>query len=492
MQRQLMNHEATLILPHQLFANNSLLISERPVYLVEDERFFTEFSFHKHKLILHRASMQEYYQSLKKDFKVYYIPFKESSDFFKLCFQKNIKKIHYFDPVDVVLEKRFEKQSRAHGVELCSYETPHFMTEQGWLNDYYGDNKRSFFMASFYKEQRLRLNILVTKEGKPQGGSWSYDVQNRSRIPSDLSIPSFKKNPTSPAVEKAKGYVDRHFANNPGSSQTFWYAVTHESAKAWYDDFLKKRFALFGPYEDAIRADNSVLFHSVLAVYLNCGLLTPDYCIQRSLTYAQNHEVPLNSLEGFVRQIIGWREFMRAVYVFKENEERTTNFWRHKRSIPRSFWNATTGIEPIDCTIKKVIDHSYVHHIERLMVLGNFMLLCEFDPTAVYSWFMELFIDAYDWVMVPNVYGMSQYADGGLFATKPYISSSNYILTMSDFKKGDWCATWDSLYWHFLYKHKDYFASLGRLAVMNYQLKRMKPEVLKGHLKRAEQYLKSL
>ncbi|MFZ1572803.1 MAG: FAD-binding domain-containing protein [Candidatus Kapaibacterium sp.] len=147
------------------------------------------------------------------------------------------------------------------------------------------------------------------------------------------------------------------------------------------------------------------------------------------------NDVGLNSIEGFIRQIIGWREFIRGVYVFKGTQERSRNFWNFKNKIPTSFYTGTTGIEPIDNTIKKLIATGYCHHIERLMILGNFMLLCEFDPNEVYKWFMELFIDSYDWVMVPNVYGMSQFADGGLMATKPYISGSSYVLKMSNFKK---------------------------------------------------------
>jgi deoxyribodipyrimidine photolyase-related protein len=196
------------------------------------------------------------------------------------------------------------------------------------------------------------------------------------------------------------------------------------------------------------------------------GLLTPDFVIDEAMAFASHNDIPLNSLEGFVRQIVGWREFIRAVYELKGTEERTKNYWKFKRKIPASFWNGTTEIEPIDLTIKKVLETGYCHHIERLMVLGNFMLLCEFDPDEVYRWFMELFIDAYDWVMVPNVYGMSQFADGGLMASKPYISGSSYVLKMSHYKKGDWCDTWDALFWEFMNKQRAFFSSNPRLGML--------------------------
>jgi deoxyribodipyrimidine photolyase-related protein len=185
-------------------------------------------------------------------------------------------------------------------------------------------------------------------------------------------------------------------------------------------------------------------------------------CIQ----FAREKQVSLNSLEGFIRQIIGWREFIRGIYVYKGTEERTTNFWKFYKEIPASFYNGSTGIEPIDITIKKLLDTGYNHHIERLMILGNFMLLCEYNPDRVYQWFMEMYIDAYDWVMVPNIYGMSQFADGGLMATKPYISGSSYVLKMSNFKKGEWCEIWDALFWHFMNRQRNFFLSNPRLGML--------------------------
>ncbi|HVG16015.1 MAG TPA: FAD-binding domain-containing protein [Chitinophagaceae bacterium] len=225
---------------------------------------------------------------------------------------------------------------------------------------------------------------------------------------------------------------------------------------------------------------------------LNVGLLTPQYIIDEALQYASNHEIPLNSLEGFIRQILGWREFMRAVYELKGREERTKNFWGFTRKIPASFWNGTTGIEPVDITIRKVLETGYCHHIERLMVLGNFMLLCEFHPDEVYQWFMELFIDAYDWVMVPNVYGMSQFADGGLMATKPYISGSNYLMKMSDYKKGEWQDTWDGLFWRFMHTHRGFFLQNPRLGMLVGSFDKMPTIKQKTHLANAEKFLASL
>ncbi len=211
--------------------------------------------------------------------------------------------------------------------------------------------------------------------------------------------------------------------------------------------------------------------------------------IQAALEHAD--EVPINSREGFIRQVIGWREYMRGVYLHLGRRQRTSNYWNHQRPVPAAFYDGTTGIEPVDTVIHRVLKYAYCHHIERLMVLGNFMLLCEICPNAIYRWFMELFIDAYDWVMVPNVYGMSQFADGGLITTKPYISGSAYILKMSGFQRGPWCEIWDALYWRFIDKHRSFFKSNPRMSVMVAQCERMGLK-LQQHHRVADKFLERL
>jgi deoxyribodipyrimidine photolyase-related protein len=270
------------------------------------------------------------------------------------------------------------------------------------------------------------------------------------------------------------------------------YPVTFQASTQWLDEFLERRFEDFGAFEDAILTQESVLHHSVLSPLLNVGLLTPQYVIEHSLRYASANGIPMNSVEGFVRQIIGWREFVRAVYEAQGSRQRTTNYWGFTRKIPPSFWDGTTGIEPIDSTIRKVLSTGYCHHIERLMVLGNFMLLCEFDPDEVYRWFMEMFIDAYDWVMVPNVYGMSQFADGGLMTTKPYISGSNYLMKMSDYRKGEWQTLWDGLFWRFMHVQRDFFTQNPRLGMLVRSFDKMPSEKRQKHCDIANEYLSSL
>ena len=225
---------------------------------------------------------------------------------------------------------------------------------------------------------------------------------------------------------------------------------------------------------------------------LNIGLITPIEIIKACLKYIEANDIPINSAEGFIRQIIGWREFMRGMYEAKGSEQRTLNYWKFTRKIPQSFYNGTTGIEPIDTTIKKILQTGYCNHIERLMILGNFMMLCEFDPNEVYQWFMELFIDAYDWVMVPNIYGMSQFSDGGLLATKPYISGSNYIQKMSNYKKSTWQPIWDGLFWNFMDKHRNFFLSNPRLGMLVRMYDKMPEEKKQQHLINGTNFINKL
>jgi deoxyribodipyrimidine photolyase-related protein len=234
------------------------------------------------------------------------------------------------------------------------------------------------------------------------------------------------------------------------------------------------------------------LWHSAISPLMNIGLLTPKQVLDEAIVYAESEDVPMNSLEGFVRQIIGWREFIRASYECDGGKMRNKNFFTHKNQLPNSYWDGTTDIEPVDHVIRTALTYGYTHHIDRLMVMGNFMLLSQLHPDEVYRWFMGMYLDAYDWVMVSNVYGMSQFADGGSFATKPYISGSNYIKKMSDYKKGDWEDIWTALYWNFIADHRPVFEKNHRLSMMPKMLDRMSDEKREAHGERAKSYLESL
>jgi len=464
--------EALLILPNQLFKKNPGLQKGREIFLYEELHYFTVFKFHKKKLVLLRAAMKHYQQMLEK--KGYTVTYVEHN---KKINTKGYK-LFMLDPVDHAMEKKYK-------AEIIS--TPAFLNTREELFSFF-EGKKRYAMTPFYIDQRKKRKIL-TRGGRPVGGRWSFDPQNRLKIPKGMKTPDFLAIRQNKYVKEAIAYVEKHFGKHYGDTDDFIYPVTHKDAEKWLDDFLSRKLKDFGTYEDAMLQGQPFLFHSLLSPLINIGLLTPQQVVEKTLAYAKNHKVPLNSLEGFIRQIIGWREFMCAIYLLEGKKEKRSNFWKHKRKLPKPFYTGQTGVFPIDDVIKRVMKYAYCHHIERLMVLGNFMLLSEIKPNDVYKWFMELFIDAYDWVMIPNVYGMSQYADGGTITTKPYISSSNYIRKMSDFPKGDWCQVWDALYWYFVYNHKTFFKRAPRMAIMWALLKRMDKAKLKKHLEVAKKYL---
>jgi deoxyribodipyrimidine photolyase-related protein len=397
--------------------------------------------------------------------------------------------LHIAELDDVYLEKNLNSLAKLLKFRLEIKPSPGFLTDLGDFKSLF-KGKKNLRFETFYIHQRRKLALLLNEEGKPLGGKWSLDQENRKKLPRSIHIPKPFKARQGKEVKEAIAYVKQKYAKNPGSAELFNYPTTHSEAKKALQYFLKNRFALFGDYEDAIAQKEPILFHSCLSPLLNVGLLTPDLVIKEAIKYFENHKIPLNSAEGFIRQIIGWREFIRGAYSFIGEKERAANFFKHQRKIPQSFYEATTGILPVDETIKKLQNHAYVHHIERLMILGNFFLLCEIDPNEVYRWFMEFFIDSYDWVMVPNVYGMSQYADGGLMTTKPYFSSSNYLLKMSDYKKGEWCEIWDALFWRFMIKNRSFFAKQPRLSMLCQIAEKKKKD--KNMLNRANGFLRNL
>jgi len=488
-----------LIFPHQLFQESPLFEIDVPIYIVEEYLFFKQYPFHKQKIAFHRATMKCYADFIRetKSLEVFYVEsIEEISDVRILTPElkrQGIGHIHYIDPTDYWLQKRLNTSIRESGMTFTEHNSPSFLNTKEDLASFFRSDKKKYHQTTFYIDQRKKRNILIESDGKPTGGAWTFDTENRKKYPAKKTAPFVQFPDIDLYYIEAKKYVETHFSKHLGSlTDSPLYPINFKITKAWLNQFFKERFNDFGIYEDAIVADNSILNHSVLTPMLNVGLISPKEIIDACLLYAKENKVPINSTEGFVRQIIGWREFIRGVYITRGSEERTTNFWKFKKKIPASFYTGTTGIPPIDITIKKVLETGYCHHIERLMVLGNFMLLCEFDPDEVYRWFMELFIDSYDWVMVTNVYGMSQFADGGLMASKPYISGSNYLMKMSNYKKGEWQAVWDGLFWRFMNSHRDFFLSNPRLGMLVRMFDKMPIEKQENHIKNGEAYLETL
>jgi deoxyribodipyrimidine photolyase-related protein len=481
-----------LIFPHQLYEQHPATKDVEQIYLVEESLFFRLYEFHRQKLIYHRHTMQAWAksQSKRSNIPVATIPTSELADIAALAkwlLKQQVHEVVAVDPSDDWLYRHLTTALQQARISIRWLTDPHWLTPRELIDARSTDE--SWYFTEFYIEQRKRLGILLEKNGKPVGGKWSFDAANRKKLPRGQQVPELSRVKASPERTAAIEYIAEQFPNAPGLAEEWYFQTTSQQALQHLEKFLDERLPLFGDYEDAISQRETFVYHSVLTPALNVGLITPQQIVTATLARAE--QVPLNALEGFLRQLIGWREYMRAVYLRLGRQQRTSNFWGWQHAMPAAFYDGTTGIAPVDQVIQRVLRHAYCHHIERLMILGNFMLLCEIHPQHIYQWFMELFIDAYDWVMVPNVYGMSQYADGGLITTKPYISGSAYVLKMSDYPRGDWCPIWDALYWRFIDKQRDFFASNPRMSVMVAQLQKMGSK-LDTHRRIAEEFLEKL
>lgn len=481
---------ATIIYPHQLFASHPALLPKRPVFLIEEPLFMSEFPIHRQKLLLHRLSMEAYKEKLESEgYSVTLVPLTHSSttaSVFTSLKAQHFTEIHIVDTTDNWLEQRITKACATEGLTRINYESPLFFIPKAEAKERYLKSKRH--MARFYELLRKDTGIMMDTEGKPLGGQFSFDADNRQKIPKDTTVPTDPDWLVDDNTKRAINWLDTISGEHYGEAKV-WLPYTHKEAAMWLQDFIAERLNEFGPYEDAITDSHIRLWHSMLSPLMNIGLLTSKQVIDTALAYSKENTIPLASLEGFVRQVIGWREFIRASYEVDGRVMRSGNFWQHQRPLPKSFWTGKTGLEPLDDTIKKALSSGYNHHIERLMIAGNFMLLSQIHPNEAYRWFMAMYVDAYDWVMVPNVYGMSQFADGGLFATKPYISGSNYLRKMSNYKTGQWSMLWDALYWNFIAKNQAFFLKNHRLSMMPHLLAKMDEAKRTAHLNLAQKYL---
>jgi len=446
-----------LIFPTQLFYNTSHLDKSIQIYLIEEPRYFTDFSFHKLKLAYHRASMKKYYDMLvKKSYKVKYIECsKVSKTWYKSLGKNNVTIIY---PGDFKLIKKLENLFRKNLVILPN---PNFLIKLEELDNiktliYKGSR---YSHDEFYKYQRRKLNILIDSKGKPEGGVWSFDKDNRQALPKDIQVPKTQSPIRLDKYKKeAIKYVKSNWPDNYGSLDSFIYPIDNKGAKAWLNKFLKERLGNFGPYEDAVSESEPFVYHGVLTPMMNIGLLPDTEVVDISYNYYLTHKksIPIQSFEGFIRQIIGWRNYVYTIYLLDGEKLFESNQLKHTNKLNDKFWTGKTKMVPIDSIINKLVNYAYAHHIERLMYLGNFMLICQVDPKEVYRIFMEWSIDSYEWVMVPNVMGMSQYASS-IMMTRPYFSSSNYINKMSTYKvsvKDTWSKIWDAIYYNFINTHE--------------------------------------
>lgn len=475
-----------LVLPNQLFNEIETLKIDN-IVIYEAKEYFTKYSYNQKKLLLHRASMQDFFYKLQNKLK------KSELSYFGYQAElkeiiKNFETLTIFDPVNKDIKNRIKKAAAEAEIELTILESPNFLTSREKNAEYFKEN--DFFQHKYYQMQRKRLQLLVDSKEKPQGGKWSFDSKNRKKFPKKVEIPQLPEF-NNDYLADARRYVRENFADNPGNLEDFFYPLNRAEALKLLDDFIENKLEHFGKYQDAFEEEIIVGFHSLISSSLNIGLLKPKEVVEKVVDYYQENQTDLASVEGFIRQIIGWREYVRALYDLESENMKKSDFFKHQRKFPQKFYRAESEIKVLDDSINKALDYGYTHHIERLMVLGNFFLLCELDQDQVFKWFMELFIDAYEWVMFANVYGMSQYSYPEMM-TKPYISSSNYIQKMSHYKAGEWSEIWDGLYWNFIDKNRNKFADNPRMSLMLSILDRMDQEKILKHKETADKYLKEL
>ena len=493
-----MESKLFVILGNQLFDPKILKENKcNEVFMAEDYELCTYFKHHKLKLFLFLTAMREYRDELKnKSFSVNYFELQNRKknenyiDFLiKFLKDKEISEIDIFEIEDKGFENLFLKELVGVGVKVNIIKSPMFLFER---SDFVSmaKGKKVYRMSSFYQKARKTLKILMDENDKPIGGKWSFDEENRKKIPKNITPPEMIAFKESKYSAEVKNLINSNFNDHPGNLDKIWFPVDRAGAQKQLDNFLKIRFENFGIYEDAMLENKNFLFHSCISPFLNIGLLTPHKVIDKTLQFAKKNNIPMNSVEGFVRQIIGWREFIRGIYHEEGEVQLNSNYWKHTKKLTQSWYDGTTGIDPLDDCIKTTLKDGYIHHIPRLMVISNIMNLCGIDPREIYKWFMEMYIDSSDWVMVPNVFGMATYADGGMMSTKPYTCGSNYILKMSNYKKGDWCDTLDGLYWKFTEKNRKFYENNPRLSLLVRSLDRLEPSRKKNIFTKAENFIK--
>lgn len=356
-------------------------------------------------------------------------------------------------------------------------------------------------MEYFYREMRRKTGLLMVGDA-PEGGRWNFDSDNRKPARPDLLMPQPLRFEPDPITQNVLESVEARFGDHFGDLEPFWFAETTAQAEEVLEHFLSTGLASFGDYQDAMLAGEPFLYHSLLSLYMNAGLLDPLVVCRRVETAYFDGKAPLNAVEGFIRQIIGWREYVRGIYWLKMPGYSDSNFFENERPLPVFYWTGETDMACMRAAITQTKEQAYAHHIQRLMVTGNFALLAGVDPSEVHEWYLAVYADAYEWVEMPNTLGMSQFADGGLLGSKPYAASGNYINKMSDYckkctfdvkkKTGVGACPFNALYWDFLIRNRDKLEKNPRLAQVYRTWQKMSVEKREDTLESASHFLSSL
>ena len=363
-------------------------------------------------------------------------------------------------------------------------------------------SRKTLRMEYFYREMRRKTGLLLDDAGEPVGGKWNLDTENRRKLPKGMCPPEPASFEPDAVTREVIELVSSRFADHFGDLQPFWFAVTRSGAVRAFEHFVDTALPQFGDYQDAMKQGEKTLYHAVIGLYLNSGLLDPLEVCRRVETEYREGRAPLNAVEGFIRQIIGWREYIRGIYWLKMPDYAETNFFGASRPLPDFYWTGDTDMNCLRQCVTQTKEEAYAHHIQRLMVTGNFALLAGIEPKQVCEWYLLVYADAYEWVELPNTHGMALFADGGVLGSKPYASSGKYIDRMSDYcshcrydvrrATGPDACPFNFLYWNFLAENADKLSRNPRMAMMYRTLGRMDVKRVTAMRKQALQFLDTM
>ncbi len=499
------------ILGDQLNLNHSWFQEkdENVIYFMAETKQETGYTRHHiQKIVAFFLSMRNFAQELKNQgHKVIYYEIDDKnnqqdlpSNLNQLIEEHHIEHFEYLYPDEYRLDMKLKTFCNKLDISSQAYNTEHFYTEREDIEKFY-EGKKEMTMEYFYRDMRKKHGIMMLDDKKPEGGQWNYDKSNRKKWSGKPEIPEAKT--FNHDIEAVLNQLEKMEVKSMGNidKDNFPWPTSRAECLDVLDYFCNKLLVHFGDYEDALHTDQKFLFHSRLSFAMNSKMLSPKEVIETTLDYYYDHkdEIDISQVEGFVRQILGWREFMRGIYWKEMPDYKSKNKLQNTNKLPELYWTGKTDMNCLKHAVNQSLDDAYAHHIQRLMILGNFALLTMTDPNEVDAWYLGVYIDAIEWVELTNTRGMSQFADGGIVATKPYVSSGSYINKMSNYcksckysvskKEGDDACPFNNLYWNFLHEKKEHFENNQRMNMMMSLLKKMNKETLDNHIKRAQKII---
>ena len=481
--------------------------AEAPVLLIESRRAMRMLPYHRKRLVFLVSAMRHFAEELRRVGRdVRHYPLRERGYLDSLgAIRDHIRRTGSREfwivrPSEHHTQSWIDTLPQQLGISIRWFDNTLFLTNRDEFRAW-ATKVRSPLMETFYRRMRQTHGVLMDDD-KPIGGTWNLDKLNRKPLPARLDVPPMPSFTPDATTRQVMRDIDRDFPDHYGSTSGFDLPVSRDDARHAFNDFLEHRLPLFGDYEDAMSSRHPLLFHSLLSPVINAGLLDPMSCIRATEERFRAGKTPLNSAEGFIRQLLGWREYVYGIYWSFMPEYRERNAHRAERELPTFFWDGRTEMNCLKHAVGGVVERGYAHHIQRLMVIGNFATLAGLSPQAVNDWFLAMFVDSHDWVVTPNVIGMATNADGGTMATKPYVSSGAYIDRMSDYcancrfsveaRTGEHACPFNHLYWSFLHRHRKALGRNVRMSMMLRNLDRIDPAEMKAMLRQSERLLQTL